>query len=181
LRAVVISIRRELGDMALLCNRCGKAQAVYHITNIDANSQQSEHHLCERCAEAEGLQPSEPPAPAVELIEKFVASSKSAPGGLQSLVCEECGISFLEFRNQGMLGCAHDYEAFREVLGPLIERAHDGATHHTGKSPRSLGATRTTEQDIRKLRRMLDEAITGEDYERAAELRDRIREAETAE
>ncbi len=166
--------------MHWLCNRCQKAQATFHILNIDPSGEKVERHLCERCAAEEGVQPLEKPAPSVEILEKFVTSVKAGTAALHNLVCEQCGISYVEFRNQGLLGCAHDYDAFREVLNPLLERAHDGGSHHVGKSPRSLGVQRTTQQDIQRLRRLLEDAVAAEDYERAAELRDRIRKAESA-
>ena len=69
---------------------------------------------------------------------------------------------------------------FGEHLERLLERAHDGATHHVGKAPKSAGTTRVAQQDLRRLRRQLADAVAAEDYERAAELRDSIRELEEA-
>jgi len=162
-----------------LCEHCKKAQATFHLTNISRDGEKIERHLCERCAVDEGLVQVHKPSFTAEILENFIATAKSVATESTNLVCEECGISYVEFRNQGLLGCPNDYEAFKEALSPLIERAHDGATHHAGKSPKSLGATRITQQEIRRLKRQLDEAIAAEDYERAAELRDRIRTLET--
>jgi protein arginine kinase activator len=160
-----------------LCNRCGKAQAVFHLTDIQPSGEKIERHLCERCASEVGLM-AEKPGQASEQLEKFIHAAKQTIGTLHSLVCPECGISYVEFRNQGLLGCPNDYDVFKEVLVPLLERAHEGGTHHVGKSPRSLGLPRTTQQDVQRLKRLLEEAVTAEDYERAAELRDRIRNLE---
>ena len=41
-----------------------------------------------------------------------------------------------------------------------------------------MGAVRSAQQEIRRLKRQLDEAVAAEDYERAAELRDSIRALE---
>jgi protein arginine kinase activator len=165
-----------------LCNRCGKAQAVFHLTDIQHPSgEKVERHLCEQCAAEAGFMLLEKPPTASEQIEKFMtAAQKGQLSGLAGLVCPECGVSYLEFRNQGLLGCPNDYDAFREALLPLLERAHEGGTHHVGKTPASMGVQRTTEQDIQRLKRLLDEAVGAEDYERAAELRDRIRTLEDA-
>jgi protein arginine kinase activator len=163
-----------------LCERCKKAQATFHLTNIEPSGEKIERHLCERCAVEAGLLQLQKPAVNLnELIESFVGGGKESSSALSNLVCEECGISYVEFRNHGLLGCPRDYDAFKEPLGKLLERAHDGATHHAGKVPKSLGAARTTQQDIHRLKRQLADAIAAEDYERAAELRDRIRELET--
>ncbi len=161
-----------------LCERCQKAQATFHLTNIDRSGEKVERHLCDACAAKEGLLQS--PKAAIdleELLGKFIASGKTS-SAVSNLVCEECGISYVEFRNQGLLGCANDYKAFREQLLPLLERTHGGATEHVGKSPKSLGLKTKPHQDIRRLKRQLEDAVEAEDYERAAELRDRIRKLE---
>lgn len=164
-----------------LCERCKKAQATFHLTNIDPSGGKSERHLCDGCAAEEGLLQS--PKVAVDLnsfLESFIAGSKGTAAEVSNLVCEECGISYVEFRNQGLLGCPHDYEVFKELLGRLVERTHGGATNHVGKTPKSLGLTHKPPQDLRRLKHQLDEAIAGEDYERAAKLRDRIRALESS-
>ncbi len=164
--------------MGGLCERCKKAQATYHLTEIDTDGERSQRHLCERCALEEGLVQVHKPVAATEFLEQFVSGAKSSARG--DLVCPDCGISYVEFRNQGQLGCPRDYDVFKEVLHPLIQREHNGGTHHVGKSPRDVAAGRETEQEIRKLKRQLDEAVAAEDYERAARLRDRLRELERA-
>lgn len=79
----------------------------------------------------------------------------------------------------GPAGLRHDYEVFKEQIGRLLERTHAGATHHVGKAPQSLeGGAHKPHEDIRRFKRQLEEAVSAEDYERAAELRDRIRELE---
>jgi protein arginine kinase activator len=163
-----------------LCERCKKSQATFHLHNISPDGDKSETHLCERCAIEEGLVQLHKPTASQDVVESFIKGAKGSAAAMKNLVCESCGISYLEFRNQGLLGCPKDYDVFRELLTPLLERAHDGATHHVGKAPRSLGRTRTTQQEIRHLRRRLQEAVTAEDYERAAELRDRIQALETS-
>lgn len=162
-----------------ICERCKKAQATFHLTNIDRGGSKSERHLCDRCASDEGLLQS--PKIAVDLgqlVQSFIAGSKGAGEEIAQLVCEECGISYVEFRNQGLLGCPNDYDYFKDHLGQLIERTQGGATAHVGKTPRSIGVKRKPTDDVRRLRRQLEDAVAAEDYERAAKLRDRIRELE---
>lgn len=159
-----------------LCERCKKAQATYHLTNLDRSGGKSERHLCDRCAGEEGLlQTGKPSIDLHEILENFVSGSKGAD--LANLVCSECGISYVEFRNQGLLGCPADYEVFKEQLHRLLERTH-GATQHVGKSPKAAGVANKPQHDIHRLKRQLDEAVAAEDYERAARIRDRIRELE---
>ena len=162
-----------------LCERCKKAKATFHLTNIDRSGAKVERHLCDECASEEGLlQGTKATVNLNEILESFIAGSKAGAANLSDLVCDRCGISYVEFRNQDLLGCANDYEVFGEQIGRLLERTHDGATHHVGKTPKSVGTVHKPQQDLRRLKRQLDEAVAAEDYERAVELRDRIRDLE---
>ena len=57
-----------------------------------------------------------------ELLTQFVLAQSGAQQ-LVNLTCPECGTSFAEFRNVGLLGCPHDYDAFEKALVPLAESA----------------------------------------------------------
>lgn len=134
----------------------------------------------------------EPEPPAAD-----VAEAESKPLG----ACPSCGMELAQFRNTGLLGCPECYRAFESVLAPLIERAHEGSTHHTGKSPRmgttvcgvagasvasgGAGASGGNEKMLKAfraergkrlevLKRQLAESVSGEQYEKAARLRDEI-------
>lgn len=162
-----------------LCERCEKAQATFHLTNINSEGDKLERHLCDRCAYEEGLLQVSKQSLSAELIEQFVSHAKpTEQQATADLVCDQCGISYLEYRNQGVLGCAADYAAFKERLAPLIARAHDGATSHVGKAPAGFERPHNTQHELRTLRRQLEEAVSGEDYERAAQIRDKIRKLE---
>lgn len=95
---------------------------------------------------------------------------------LSKVKCPECGLSFVEFKSQGLLGCPNDYDTFGEALASVIERAQDGRTHHTGKSPGEVVTIDPAQQQKLDLQRELRAAVEAEDYERAARLRDQIAE-----
>ncbi len=88
--------------------------------------------------------------------------------------CPVCGWRLADLREIGRLGCPHDYQAFRNVLTTILQRSH-GATRHVGKTPRRRPVT-PQRLDRLALRAQLREAITREDYEEAARLRDRLRQ-----
>ena len=163
------------------CDNCNQPATV-HLTEIK-NGKKIEKHLCEQCAaQNEGL-PVKSHTPINELLTSFVM----AHSGLQKelgVACEHCGITWAEFRQSGLLGCEHDYEQFEKDLTPLLQRAHESATHHTGKVPTRVGGSNLPRKrkvvDVTKLRKELAKAVESEDYERAAQLRDAIRQAETA-
>jgi protein arginine kinase activator len=164
------------------CEKCNKPATV-HLTEIHGGKQVSKH-LCEQCAAQNDGLVVKPHAPINELLTNFVL----AHSGLQkegTAACEHCGMTWAEFRQGGMLGCEHDYAAFDKELTPLLQRAHENATHHLGKMPLRRGGAEAAaplkrQVDLTRLKKELAKAVEGEDYERAAKLRDQIKEAEGA-
>lgn len=158
------------------CDRCDNEAVVHEVTIRDG--QKVEKHLCESCAHQEGV--AKQHAPISDLITKFVLAQASGTPTARPASCPTCGMTFHEFRQQGLLGCPACYKAFEEQLGPMIERAHEGATHHVGKVPRRGAPAPDRQQRIVALRRQLQEAIDAEQYERAATLRDELLSVEQA-
>jgi|WetSurMetagenome_2_1015567.scaffolds.fasta_scaffold104421_2 protein arginine kinase activator len=158
--------------MELPCQRCQKARATVHLTDC-TGGEPRERHLCDACAEQEGLTLKQH-AGISSILEKFVQHSMKVEE-IARLSCPECGISFAEFRNGGLLGCPHDYVAFEKLLLPLLERAHGKRTEHVGKTPQDSDPGARARSAITQLRRDLDRAVESEEYELAAKLRDQIR------
>ncbi len=159
------------------CDNCDQP-ATIHMTEIVGGSK-IEKHLCEHCAEAEGIT-IKANIPISQLLEDFILQTadevqQEAAG---NLTCDVCGMSFEDFQEKGQLGCQNDYEAFAPMLNTLIARAHEGATQHIGKVPRRAGVDQQKQNTILRLRGELKQAIKSEQYERAAELRDEIKRVE---
>lgn len=154
--------------VAMKCQKCTKA-ATMHITEVIADEQFEEHHLCEDCAQKHLYEA--PKKKGVKLGEGEEADEIVA---LNQRECPHCGIKFVEFRNSGRLGCPHDYDEFREELLPLLENIH-GETQHAGKTPRRFPQTQQAQSEMMQLRKQLQQAIHREAYEEAAQIRDQIR------
>jgi protein arginine kinase activator len=152
------------------CQRCSKA-ATLHITEVTGDAQFDELHLCEECAQ-KYLQPQ---ANGTKSGESVTEPDELA--ALNQRECPQCGIKFVEFRNTGRLGCSHDYEAFREELLPLLENIH-GETRHVGKTPRRQPRASQVRNELAQLRKQLQSAVTRENYEEAARIRDQIKQLE---
>ncbi|NJL31761.1 MAG: excinuclease ABC subunit B [Phycisphaerales bacterium] len=139
-----------------------------------------QEHLCDFHAAQAGLVKQALPKPINELLSNFVkvhsGQLQAATGG--ETPCGSCGMTWAEFREHSLLGCPLCYTNFEEQLGPLLERAHEGATHHIGKVPRRAGADEHRQQRLLAMRKRLAEAVAAEDYELAARLRDEIRQYE---
>ncbi len=173
------------------CDRCDNEATVHELTVVNGVSH--EKHLCEQCAAQDGVVFGSD-SPVTELIGKLAASIPDEPSievVSKSPTCGACGTTFAQFRQTGLLGCAQCYFAFEDRLAPMIERAHEGASQHVGKTPkRALEASRRADggkpidqiladaslhaQQVQLLRKQLDEAVAAEQYERAATLRDEL-------
>jgi protein arginine kinase activator len=162
--------------MNYVCQLCKQAKATVHIT--DTAPKKRERHLCDDCAEKEGVIIKQQAPTSNAILQEFLKFK--AAGGAAELSCPKCGRTFQEFQVKGLLGCPHDYEAFRAVLVPLLRRAHEGATQHVGKVPSTAGKAVRQQTGLLRLRRQLKDAIEQEDYERAAHVRDQIRALESA-
>ncbi|UCE59997.1 MAG: UvrB/UvrC motif-containing protein [Phycisphaerales bacterium] len=159
--------------MNYVCQHCNQSKATVHIT--DTMPEKRERHLCEVCAEKEGVIIKQQHQTTNAILQEFI-KHKSGLAGVDDRTCPRCGMTFREFRLKGQLGCPDDYEAFRSLLQPLIERAHEGGTQHIGKVPSTADETIRKQTGLLRLRRELDEAVDQENYELAARLRDQIRE-----
>ncbi len=161
--------------MNFKCDKCSRPATIY-LTEI-VNGSKIEKHLCEDCAASEGITVKANMSIS-QLLEDLILKS---PGSheTQQLKCDVCGLTFSEFRSQGTLGCPNDYEAFSKALDPLLERAHEGMTQHTGKIPHRAEPSQKKHTAILRLRAQLRSAVSCEDYELAARLRDQIKEFES--
>ena len=174
------------------CDKCDNEATVHEM--IVKGGAKSERHLCEHCARELGLNPGG--ATLGQLITKFVVAPQGqplAPPGkppppkpTPPTTCRGCGTTFADFKQTGRLGCSECYTTFEPQLASLIERAHEGATHHVGKRPtrweeRSARAEADTarRERIDDLRRRLEQAVMAEQYEAAAVLRDELRKIES--
>ena len=162
------------------CQRCDKP-TTFHITEL-AGGKPQELHLCEHHArsyltESETEQPQAPSIAGALAQQLAVGQTAEELARLDQQACPICGITFFEFRKEGRLGCPHDYVCFAKELEPLIMNIH-GETQHVGKRPQHSPPNTDRQTDLIRLRREMKDAINSEDYERASQLRDEIRQIE---
>lgn len=164
----------------MICQKCQERPATIHLTKV-VNFEKTEIHLCEVCAKSAGNELGimvEPNFTFQNLIAGILESEmgmfqhpNAAP---QELHCRNCGLTFSDFRNRGLLGCGECYSSFQTGLEPLLKRVH-GSTTHTGKVPRRTGGKVRLRKEMDQLKLQLQRAINGEEYEKAAQIRDEIR------
>lgn len=168
----------------MLCDDCGRNEAVVHITQIGPDGR-VEKNLCEKCAAAYGEFMATEHHPRNVSMDDFLKgifsnhtdAEEVQQAGQRKLVCPSCGMSYRDFQQSGKIGCADCYKTFRQQLEPLLRRIH-GSSLHRGKIPHRTGGTIELKHEIGMLRQKLQESVAQEEYERAAELRDKIRALE---
>jgi len=158
----------------MLCDNCHERDAVVNLTTIESNAVR-QLHLCEQCAAERGVETSvaTPKHPLGEFLQ--AVQQQSVPASADAGKCAFCGLTMKDFRATGRMGCARCYSTFEPSMRELLRRVHG--------SPRHIGhAYRPPEDEVMEkasvlgeLRERLRRAIEQEQFEVAAELRDRIR------
>lgn len=136
-------------------------------------------------SEAEKVSPLLPMS--LALLKMFGYNFKDIPAQTESTTpqktCSNCGISLSEVLTKGRAGCATCYSDFYEDMKITISNCQYGNLRHIGKVPeppkievpKKIVEEETAEQKLESMKKQLDQAITREDYETAARLRDQIR------
>src|ERR1044071_3384847 len=132
-------------------------------------------HLCERCAAERGVETSASvPKPQITDFLQSVHQAMQATQG-DAARCTFCSSTFRDFRTTGRLGCAHCYEAFEKSMRDLLRRVH-GTSRHMGCRYEPPSSSEIPDAGtVNELRDRLKRAIQSEQFELAADLRDRLR------
>ena len=91
--------------------------------------------------------------------------------------CPLCGALFEDIAESGLLGCPTCYAAFSEELIHVIRATH-GPLAHKGRVSAGQRAKMERSARLESLRSHLADAVSAEEYEKAATLRDEIRRLE---
>lgn len=165
----------------LFCEICHEKEATIHFSEIK-NGMKKEMHLCENCAQKKqdinfdnnfnipfSIQDIFSSIMNADIDNVFSRKSEQA--------CPKCGSTYNRFRNTGKFGCEKCYEVFHEQVYPLVKRVQ-GTLDHTGKIPKRAAGPIRVRKELQKFKRQLAIAVDKEDFERAVELRDKIKELE---
>ena len=161
----------------MLCDSCKEREAVINLTQVEHDSKVT-LHLCEQCAQQKGVETGvailkSPLGGFITAMGK--ASANVLPSPADALRCRSCGGTLKDFRESGRLGCAQCYEAFDAHLRDLLRRLH-GSSQHVGERYVVPGAADADpRRRLLELKDQLRRAVENENFELAADLRDRIR------
>ena len=183
------------------CDYCDSKATVFFTQIIDGNSKKS--CLCEECATKQGvtdpegfllgdIKPpsdsgsdtsgpnSDPKDPGLQIdvnmggetSEANTSTNAPYPYGNPG-ICPGCGFAFDDLKKTGRLGCSQCYQFFRSEIKNNLGGMHVG-TSHSGRVPEGMLEAFEHRQRLEQLQQEMNEAISDENYEKAAGLRDQI-------
>ncbi|MDN3019622.1 UvrB/UvrC motif-containing protein [Paenibacillus sp. BSR1-1] len=171
----------------MICQECNQRPAALHFTKF-INGEKTEVHLCEKCAQEKGemfifngesgFAFNNLLAGLLNIDPSFKKPSQSPFHQEEVLQCDHCSMTFPQFLKVGRFGCAYCYETFKEQLKPVLGRLHSGNWAHNGKIPKRIGSGIYLRKQLDELKNALRDSIISEEFERAAEIRDKIRNLE---
>ena len=158
----------------MVCDNCHERDAVVNLTTIENNAVR-QLHLCEQCAAERGVETTSatPKHPLGEFLQAVQA--QTVPASADAGKCAFCGLTMKDFRATGRMGCSRCYSTFEPSMRELLRRVH-GNPRHAGRAyhaPKDEVLEKASV--LGELREKLRRAIEQEQFEVAAQLRDRIR------
>lgn len=187
----------------MLCENCGKREAnVRYTENI--NGRRRELNLCEECSQKLGVGQMDFSMPidfssflGGFMDELTTPSFMPMLNTLKQNKCNNCGSTFDDIMNTGMLGCQDCYNTFDDELDSIIKKLQ-GSNRHVGRIGKIIDKkidekegkeskktdlknetnNKTKEDKKILLKRDLEQAIKEERYEDAAKIRDEIKALE---
>lgn len=183
----------------MLCSNCGKREVEVLIKQV-VNQEVHNLNLCRTCAEEMGFISPDVPSITIsfslneseEQKQKKVKrqqTKKVEEHAYDSLACPVCETEYGAFRETGLLGCPKCYESFRFPLGAYLQKEQGAESHWDGmsgmfaqigvleeqeKNPSKDRVSDERAANVKRLQAEIAEAVSREEYERAAELRDML-------
>jgi protein arginine kinase activator len=162
----------------MLCQFCKAKDATVHVTEI-ADNKVKKVDACEGCAKEKSYNDPTAFSLADHLLGLGAAQKmEEASEAAGTVSCDHCGYTQADFKKSGRLGCAHCYAVFSEGLDSVLKTMHKD-TRHRGKVPVAFLKATAGAQLVARLSKELQTAISKEDFEAAARLRDEIKAART--
>ena len=158
----------------MICDVCKEGDAVIQLTEVEGSGVRL-LHLCERCAAERGVETtvSAPKGQITDFLQSVHQAMQATQG--DAARCTFCSSTFRDFKSTGRLGCAHCYDAFENSMRDLLRRVH-GNSKHIGRHYQPPASEVIPDGGTaNELRDRLRRAIESEQFELAADIRDKLR------
>lgn len=106
-------------------------------------------------------------------VQMAVINSLSPDNIENAAACPKCGMTAEKMQKTGRMGCAACYRAFGDVTEEMLKKLN-GTERQMAETVLDAPALTQTQEKLRDLRDELAQAVSIENYERAAQLRDEI-------
>lgn len=177
----------------MLCQNCNENEANVRYTQI-INGVKKQMNLCERCAKKLGIDDISFNMPidfSNFLGDMFDYTEEFMPSLIkpQTLICDDCKMSYEDFVQNGKFGCEHCYDVFKPRIDAILKNIH-GVNRHVGRNGKMIGEKiekikdegstvnkKEEEKDdkLKILQERLKKEVKEERYEDAAKTRDEIK------
>lgn len=158
----------------MLCQKCNKNEATTRILE-NINGVKNEYYLCSKCASGYYSHGN-----SFVDFDKMLSNMFFEPErftAYNETKCQSCGADLKFLEETGKVGCADCYKALSGSLAPYIEKLHHGL-EYKGRIPEKAGEKLKKKREIDNLKAALNSAVSAQDYEKAAVIRDKIKELE---
>lgn len=168
----------------MLCERCHAHPATVHMVQV-VNGHRKEEHLCSECAEKEHVFQKEQSffghgffdSP----LDHFFGGSMLGhlledPFGTRTL--EDQGGQFIEVSPEKLPENESSYDRFKESIRPSFQKGKDEIPVKEAKEEEKMDAPAES-RELQALRKELKSCVDREDFERACEVRDKIKALES--
>lgn len=167
----------------MLCERCHAHPATVHMVQV-VNGHRKEEHLCSECAEKEHVFQKEQSffghgffdSP----LDHFFGGSMLGhlledPFGTRTL--EDQGGQFIEVSPEKLPENESSYDRFKEAIRPSFQKGKNEIPVNEPKAKEKADAPAES-RELQALRKELKSCVDREDFERACEVRDKIKAIE---
>ena len=154
------------------CEKCSN-EAVFHYQSI-VNGEKSEYHLCADCAKKEGFG---------DMLEfrphpMYVNLWREPFGGLSESFFRDPFVEMADnFFGRGLFTPILSSPEVKVAIGEA-EKTTESEREHTDNIPEDAGTEIRSRRELFAMKHQLRAAVRAEEFEKAAELRDKIRELE---
>lgn len=161
----------------MLCEECKVNEATYTISVV-LGEEVTQRHLCGDCMAKMNMNLAS--GNIRGLLSSILHAVTGSSGETKEddkhadVICPRCQTTWGQFSKSGKLGCPACYEAFRELLQPMLLQIH-GRVQHGGREPLHTEGEQRMRSEQEELARQMEQAVAIEDFETAAVLRDRLR------
>lgn len=170
----------------MICEKCNEREATVKLVKV-VEGKKEIHMLCEECVNSFGDIVLTEEIDDIDnfdfnkilsgLVEYLNKSNDKKELEIDS-ICEECGTTYEELKEFGVIGCSKCYETFELGLILMVNKYH-GSSYHMGN--KKFAYITRVNNSLESLQQELDDAIKFEEYEKAAVLRDKIKKLKTRE